>query len=334
MSAPAGLSQAAMMVLLFDEADAAAILAEMSPDDLRVLGREMAGLEPVQPKQVAAAIAAFCDRAEPGVLPRAGEPDAIRAVFENAVGPIKADGVLRAVTPAAPPRREGALALLGWLSVEALLILCEGENPQVIAALLCQIEAETAARVLGQLDDTVQAEVVHRIATLRPIAPAAMALLGDLVEQRLAASFGALPLAYGGVQEAAAIVNHAARAVEQRVMPAIDSRDTDLAQQMERAMFRFDMLRDLDAKAMGQVLREVETETLVTALKAVEADARAPFLDAMSSRAADGIRDEIDAGGRVKLADAEAAQREIVAAARRLAEEGKIAFGDGGDDYV
>lgn len=334
MKASAGLSQAAMMVLLFDEADAAAILAEMSPDDLRILGREMAGLEPVQPMQIAAAIAAFCDRAEPDLLPRAGDTEALRTTFESAVGPVKADGIMRTVAPQAPPRRDGALGLLPWLSVEALLILCEDENPQVIAALLCQIEAETAAQVLGRLADGVQAEVVHRIATLRPIAPAAMALLGDLIEQRLAASFGALPLAYGGVQDAANIVNFAARTVEQRVMPTIDSRDTDLAQQMERAMFRFDMLRDLDAKAMGQVLREVPSEILVTALRGIAEDARAPFLAAMSSRAADGIRDEIEAGGRIKLAEAEAAQREVVATARRLAEEGKIAFGDGGDEYV
>lgn len=334
MTAPAGLSQAAMMVLLFEEDAAAEVLSGLSAEELRVLGREMAALENVEPAQISGAIAAFAERAEPRVLPPVIPPATIRTLFEGAVGAVKADGLMREIAPAPAPAATGALALLPWLAVEAIVALAEGEHPQVIAVLLCQVDAQVAARVLAGLPGPIQTDVVHRVATLGPVTPQALELLEELVEQRLTASYGALPLALGGVAEAAQMINQAARTVERRVMPELGKRDKALAKQMEQAMFRFELLFALDAQAMGQVLREVDSDVLVDALKGIAEPDRERFFAAMSSRAADGVRDEIEARGRVKLADVEAAQREMVAAARRLAADGAIVFGPGEDDYV
>lgn len=333
MGTPSAIAQAAMMVLLFEEADATKILSGLAPEELRALGREMALLEEVDPVEIGAAINVFADRAGPRLLP-AVAPDAIRTLFNGAVGEIKAEGLIREIAPPGPPPPHGALALLPWLGIEALAALVEGENPQVVAVLLCQLESQTAARVLAGLPDAMQADVVHRVATLGPIAPEALSILEEIVAQRLTGTYGTLPLALGGVAEAAGIVNLAARPIEKRVMPELGKRDKALARRVEQAMFKFDLLYELDVQAMGQVLREVDSAILVDALKGIPADQRERFFAAMSSRAADGVRDDIETRGRLKMAEVEAAQREMIAVARRLAAEGAIVFGPGEDDYV
>jgi flagellar motor switch protein FliG len=139
----------------------------------------------------------------------------------------------------------------------------------------------------------------------------------------------------GGVREAADIINSAARSVEKRVMPAINKIDKQLARDLENEMFKFEHLFELDTKMTGQLLREIESELLIDALKGIEEDKRDHFFEAMSSRAADGLRDEIEARGRIKRADVDAAQKAIVAIAKRLAAEGTIILGNSGEeDYV
>ena len=142
------------------------------------------------------------------------------------------------------------------------------------------------------------------------------------------------PSAMGGPREAAEIINSAGKMVEKRVMPEITKLDKALAKQIESEMFKFEHLFVLDSQAMGALLREVESDVLIDALKGIEEDQRSVFFKAMSSRAADGIKDEIAGRGRLKMADVQAAQKAIVAVARRLAAEGTIVFGSGDDDYV
>lgn len=332
--ATSGLSQAALMVLLLEEDVASSLLAGLSPPELRKLAQEMASLEEVEPGQIASAIAAFAHGAEP--KPIAGKPGSaqIRNLFEGAVGPMKADGLLRNLGTKDRAAADGPLALLRWLAPEAVLTLVAGEHPQVIAVLLLQLEAETAAQILAGLAKEMQSDIVHRIATLEALPPEALGLLGELVERRIGDIYGTLPLAVGGVGEAAEIINQAARSVEKQVMPALNKRDKAVARKMEEAMFRFDHLYELDAQAMGKLLREVDSDILIDALKGVDDEQREVFFRAMSSRAADGVRDEIEARGRMKLADVEKAQREMVGVARKLAAEGTIIFGPGEDDYV
>ena len=331
---PSGVSQAALMVLLLEEDVASRLLADLSAPELRKLAAEMAQLENVDPSQIASAIAAFADRAEPRSVENPGGSGKMRQLLESAVGPIKADGVMRSVGAREEPSNEGPLALMRWLSADAVLTILADEHPQVVAVLLLQLEPEVAAKVLAGIEDGLQAEIVHRIATLGPLAPEAMVMLGELVEHRIGSIYGTLPLALGGVADAAAIINQAARPVEKRVMPALNKRDKVLARQMEEAMFRFDLLFALDPQAMGKLLREVESDTLIDALKGLEEGQRELFFAAMSSRAADGVKDEIEQRGRMKLADVEKAQREMVTVARKLAADGEIISGSGDDDYV
>jgi len=234
---------------------------------------------------------------------------------------------------------------LGWWDVfkdpqlqtlvhEALTPLIRGEHPQAIAVLLVQLDPEVAAAVLHALPPEHQPEIVHRIATLEPVSPEALVMLDELLTRRIAERHGSGTLAMGGPREAADIINGAGKAVEKRVLPEIAKLDKLLARKIEEEMFKFEHLFVLDANPMGALLRETDNDTLIDALKGVAENERECFFRAMSSRAADGVRDEIAARGRTKLADVVEAQKRVVAIARKLAAEGTIVFGSGDGDYV
>ncbi|MBX9885648.1 MAG: flagellar motor switch protein FliG, partial [Novosphingobium sp.] len=232
------------------------------------------------------------------------------------------------------PRPGSSLELARWLTPHALVPLVQGEHPQALAVLLVQLDPDVAAGVLHALPESLQPQVIQRIATLGPVAPEAIAMLEDLLAQRITECHGSAALTMGGPREAADIINAAVRAVEKRVMPEIAKQDKALAKAIENEMFKFEHLFVLDEKSMGSLLREVDSDTLIAALKGIAADSRECFFRAMSSRAAEGVRDEIDARGRMKMAEVIEAQKAVVTAARRLAAEGVIVFGAGDDDYV
>jgi flagellar motor switch protein FliG len=212
--------------------------------------------------------------------------------------------------------------------------LIADEHPQAIALLLLQLDTEVAAQVLASLPDAAQTPVIQRIARLGPVTPEALTVLEDLLSAKIARSHGRMPLAMGGVRDAADIINGAARTVERRVMPEIGRIDKKLAKELEFELFKFEHLYGLEPKMMGALLREIESETLIDALKGIAEDERGPFFAAMSQRAADGVRDELEARGRVRKADMLAAQQLVIADCQAARAEGTIVLGDGGDEYV
>lgn len=325
---------AAVMVMLLGEEQAARMLGRLDPGELVRLGESMCALGEIGPAAIARAIEGFVARFDQRAIAAEGRENHVRGLLTRSVGEVKADNLMQRILPQAPPDTS-ALELARWLNADVLLRLVGEEHPQAIAVLLVQLEPEVAASVLHGLPDAVQGEVVHRIATLGPVAPDVLSMLEDLLTQRIGQCHGSAALRLGGPREVAEIINNAGKAVEKRVLPDVAKRDKQLARAIEQEMFKFEHLYELDPQSMGALLREVESETLIDALKGIAEEEREFFFGAMSSRAADGVRDEIAARGRLKRADVELAQRAIVAAARKLAAEGTIVFGAGGeDDYV
>lgn len=333
---PESLSEAdraAVMVMLLEEDQAAHILARLEPAELRLLGEKMCALGEIGPEVIAHAIAGFVEKTERLGLKAHDRLGQVRSLMTRAVGGVKAGNLMQRILP--PDHRPPSpLELAKWLNPDALVPLIREEHPQAIAVLLVQLDPEVAAEVLHGLSPEIQPQVVHRIATLGPVAPEALAMLEDLLRGRIESIHGAAPLTMGGPREAAEIINGAGKVVEKRVIPEITKLDKALAKEIEAEMFKFEHLFVLDPQAMGALLREVESDTLIDALKGTEEGQRDVFFRAMSSRAADGIKDEIAGRGRLKMADVIAAQKAIVAVARRLAAEGVIVFGSGDDDYV
>jgi flagellar motor switch protein FliG len=327
---PAG--NAAVMVMLLQDDQATRILAELEPDELRLLGQKMVELGEIGPEVIAGAIAGFVEKTESLGLVAHDRVGQVRNMMGRAVGEVKAENLMRRIAPEAA--KTSTIELARWLEPDALVPLIKGEHPQMIAVLLVQLDPEVAAAVLHGLPTTEQGEIVHRIATLGPVAPEAITILEELLTRRIGERHGHASLSIGGVKEAADIINGAGKAVEARVMPQIAKMDKILARRIEEEMFKFEHLFVLDAQSMGALLREIESDLLIGALKGIPESEREVFFRAMSSRAADGVKDEIAARGRTKLSEVVEAQKAIVAVARKLAADGTIVIGSGDGDYV
>lgn len=339
MSAPAfplaDAERAAVMVMLLEEEQAAAVLRQLGPEELQVLGEKMVALGDIGADQITQAIAGFVDHSQQQGISARGRTQQVRSLMNRAVGEVKADSLMQRILPAGEDSGP-ALELARWLTPQALIPLIADEHPQAIAVLLVQLDAEVAAEVLHALPAESQTQVVHRVATLGPVSAEAVTMLEEVMERRIGARHGKAALTMGGPREAADIINNAGKAAEKRIMPEISKLDKALARAIENEMFKFEHLFALDAQAMGALLREVESETLIDALKGTPEEQRDVFFRAMSSRAADGVKDEIAARGRLKMAEVLEAQKAIVTVARRLAADGVIQFGVGGgdDEYV
>ena len=334
MNVATGPDLAAVMVTLLNDEQAAAILGRLTAEELEVLGERMCALGEIGPDSIIRSIASFAERASRPGLPAQPRETRVRALMSQAIGDIKADSLMQRIIPEQAPGNLSSLEIVKWLSPPTLIGLVAGEHPQAIALLLVQIDPEIAAQVLHALPQAVQPEVVHRIASMGPVSAEALAMLEELVSRKLKEPQAGASVVLGGPRDAANIINSSGKTMEKRVMPDIQKRDKALARSIEDELFKFEHLFALDLQSMGALLREVESDTLIDALKGIGEADRELFFRAMSSRAADGVRDEIAERGRLKLADVIAAQKQVVIVAKRLAAEGTISLGSEEADYV
>lgn len=323
--------RAAIMIMIMDDEQAAEVLRQLEPQELRLLGQAMCDLKDVAPAHVTATIGGFFDRTQRQGLINRDNSSRVRNLMTMALGERKADSLMARIAPAT---KTSSIELTKWLDASVITSLVKNEHPQLIAVLLVNLEPETAAQVLHTLPKAMQPQVVHRIATLGPVTAGALSMLETVLSQRIMDNHGPAALNIGGPREAAEIINNASRATEKRIMPELARIDKAVAKQVESEMFKFDHLLAMDDKSIGALLREVDSEELIVALKGLEDEEREIFFRCMSSRAADGVRDEIETRGRIKLSEVVDAQKAIVQVARRLAAEGTISFGAGDDDYV
>ncbi|GAB5348444.1 flagellar motor switch protein FliG [Alteriqipengyuania sp. 357] len=330
----AGIDRAAIMIMLMSEEDATGILSQLDPDELRQLAARMCTLGEIEPKSISEAISGFSRSIDSGAISAYGRVDSVKRMLTSAVGDMKADSLIRQVAPEQKAELSPTLAVLRWLDPEVIAEMLAEEHPQAIAVLLLQLDTDTAAATLAALPRELHTPVLHRVARLGPVSRQAIAILEDTIEGMIEKRHGSVPLTMGGVKEAAQIINRAHRSVEKDVMPQIGKIDKQLHQQLEFEMFKFEHLFTLDTKQIGVLLRDVESETLINSLRGLGEEDREIFYGAMSTRAADGLRDEIDTMGRIKRAEVEAAQREVIAVAKRLIADGDLVMGDADDDYV
>lgn len=325
------VDRAAVFLMLLGDEEATGLLSRLSPTELEKLGAAMIALGEVEAPHMAEALADFAGEAAREALPMRGRDDRVRTLLDKALGPARADSMMQRIAPDAPPR---SLELAQWLAPGVLVRLILDEHPQVIAALLLLIDPEPAAEVLAMLPLELQSLVVERVAKSGTISATAIATIDTLLTQRITASYGTAALMLGGPREAANLINLAAGELRNTVIPAIAERDAPLAEKIEEQLFTFEMLFVLDPMSMGRLLRDVDNEKLIDALKGLKEPDRAPFFAAMSSRAADGVRDEIELRGRLAKSDVLAAQKAIVDVARGLADAGEIVIGSGSGEFV
>lgn len=327
-----GSAAAAVLLMLFEEDEAAQILSRLEPDEVQQLGHAMYDVADVAAEEVDAALDQFVAKAKSRTTVGYGASDHIRGMMRKALGPDRADNILARITP---PQRSNKLEMLKWMGAKEIFGIIENEHPQIMALILAHLEAPVAADVLQLLPLDMQDDVVYRVATLGPVTADALDDLEALLMRRTATTSASVASQRGGTSEAAAIMNNVRKINEQRIIKQIGKRDKVVAQSIEDEMFVFDNLIEMDDKSLGALLRTIDNDILVVALKGCNDMLKAKIFGCMSSRAAQSIQDDIEARGPIRLADVIEAQKQIIQAARRMAESGAIMLGGkGGEDFV
>lgn len=326
-----GVERAAVLMMLVGEEEAAAILQKLEPEEVQQLGKAMFSVADVSEDEVAVVLDDFVEKARERTTVGFDPRPHIEMVMNRALGADKAESVLAKITPVETACQ---IELLDWMDASEIVSLIKDEHPQIAAVLLANLDATIAAQVLEGLPEASQPQILHRIAKLGPITPEAIDTLKSMLSRRSTGRSSGSGVQLGGAKDAAKILSSGRKATETRVMPKLAKIDRDIARQIEDQLFVFDNLLEMDDKNLGVLIRNVDSDLLVRALKGVDENARGRFLGCMSARAADGIRDEMEARGPMKLAEVLDAQKGVITIARQLAKDGTIMMGGGDDDYV
>ena len=325
-----GTDRAAILALLMAEKQAADVVALLRPKEVSALGRAMVNVEDTSPDAVNFVLDQFLAELKEQTSLGFGGTDYVESVFEQALGEEKAATVLAKVIPGGASKR---LDILSWMSPRAINDMIESEHPQIISIILAVLEENTAADVLTFLPEAIRAEVVQRIAVLDTVQPTAMRELENVIEQQFGSLTSASSSTIGGVKKAADIMGKAKLDLENQVMGQIEEQDEALAMNIRDNMFLFDNLADLDNRAVQTLMREVENEQLMIALKSTSDEVTDKFMGNMSQRAGAMFLDEMEQLPPQRVTDVEDAQKEIIRIARKMQDKGELvlASSDGGD---
>lgn len=326
-----GTQRAAILLMSLGENEAAQVLKHMGAKDVQKLGQAMATMSKVTRDLASTVMDKFITTMEEETAIGVGADDYVRKVLVSALGEEKAGGVVSRILAG---RSSKGLEALQWMEARAITDLIGSEHPQVIAIVLAHLETEQAAEVLGLLPEAARSDVLMRIATLEAVQPHALAELDELIEKQSANKAATPGASVGGAKIAAGILNLMDAAMETQIIGRIGETDKDLSQKIQDLMFVFDDLASLDDRSLQALLREVQQDKLGLALKGADQRVKDKVFKNMSERASEMLKEDMEAKGPVKISDVEAAQKEILATTRRLAEAGTVMLGGKGEEFV
>jgi flagellar motor switch protein FliG len=309
------------------EQDAANVLKQLDAREVQKLGVAMAEIKQITREQMTAVLDNFIGTLDGTANVASGSPDYVRRVLTQAVGKQKTDMLLDRVSTG---QTGAGLEALRWMEAKAVAQIISAEHPQIAAIVLSHLEPEQSASVLPLLTEEMRTEVLMRIATLNEVPQSALTELDQLVEKQANVAPPSPLRRIGGARTVADILNAMERDKSGEELGKIEKADTEMHQQIKDLLFVFDNLLDVDDRGIQALLREVGSDTLAVALRGAEPEVQEKILKNMSKRAAEILKDDMEARGPVKLADVEAAQKEIVTVAQRLADEGTISLGGKG----
>lgn len=327
-----GAHRAAVLLLTIGEDAAAEVLRHMGPKEVQSVGAAMASLKNVTRTDVRAVLEEFSRAVENETALGVGSDDYIRNMLVNALGADKANSLIDRILLG---RNTKGLEALKWMDARAIADIVQQEHPQIMAIVISHLDPDHAADVLSCLPERVRSDVLLRIATLDGIQPSALQELDEILEKQFSGNSAVKSSSVGGVKSAADILNFMDSAVEEKLLEQVNEIDAATGERIQELMFVFDNLVDVDNQGIQTLLREVATDTLVVALKGAGDTIKDKFFNNMSKRAAEMLREDLEAKGPVRLSDVEAAQKEILATARRLSEAGEIVLsGPGSEEFV
>ena len=327
-----GVEDAAILLMSLGEEEAAEVFKHLEPKEVQHLGEAIARMKAVTKERIGNVLDRFAkESTEMGVLV-ADNDEYIKAVLRKALGDDKANLLIDRIIQGSDVT---GIESLKWMDAGSVAELLRNEHPQIVAAILVHLDPDQSSSVLKFFPERQRNEVMVRIATLDGIQPSALKDLNEVLSKVLAGGQQIRKSSLGGVKPAAEIINMMGSSIETSVLDYIREADGDLAQRIMDNMFTFDDLIKLDDKGFQSLLKEVQTESLIIALKGASPEIRDKVFKNMSSRAAETLREDLESRGPVKLSEVEVEQKELLKIVRRLADEGQIVMGGGGDDeYV
>ena len=323
-----GAQKCAVLLLLLDELEAAELLRQMASADVKAVGHAMLSVAEIEPCAIDTVLDEFL--AASRTTAALGSGDQVRSVLERALGHQRAGGVMSGMGPPVTPR---PFAALDWVDPPAIAAMLAAEHPQAAAVILAQLVPERASDVLAAMPEAVQPDLLYRLATMTSVAPGVIATLDAVIEAQLAAEpppgTAAIP---AGPDLAAKLLNLAPDQV--RLLAALRELDPAMTEAIAENLFVFDDVLKIDARGMQALVREVEPEQLVIALKGASEALRSHVYGAMSARAATGVQDDLAGLGPLKLSEVRTAQQAIAAVVRRLADAGSLMMPGRAEGYV
>ncbi len=327
-----GTDKAAILMLSLSEDDAAQIFRNLQPKQVQKLGVRMAEMTDFNQDAVNAVHKTFLTSITKHSHIGIGSSDFVRNALIAALGEDKANNLVDQIAMGTGSR---GLDSLKWMDARQVATIIQNEHPQIQTIVLSYLEPEQSAQILSQFPEQVRLDLIMRIATLEEVQPAALQELNEIMEKQFAGSAGAQTAKIGGLKSAASIMNYLDTNTETQLMEAIQRQDKDMGTQIQDLMFVFENLADVDDRSVQTLLRDVPNDVLEKALKGADDNLREKFFSNMSSRASAALKEDLASMGPTKLSDVEAAQKEILTIAHRLADQGLIMLSrGGGDDFV
>ena len=326
-----GLEKSATLLIALGEDNASEVLKHLGPREVQKLGHAMAALKSVQRSTVESVLDEFHKNAEEHSAVHVDTDNYIRSVLTKALGDDKASNLISRILQGG---ETSGIEGLKWMDATTVADLIKNEHPQIIATILVHLEHDHSSEILNHFTERLRNDVVLRIATLEGIQPTALRELNEAMMRILSGSTSVKRTAMGGVRTVAEILNFIGTANETSVVDAIREYDPDLAQKILDEMFVFENLLEIDDRSIQLILREVQSDSLILALKGASPDLREKIFKNMSQRAAEMLREDLESKGPVRLSEVEGEQKEILKVVRRLADEGQIVLGGAGGEQM
>jgi flagellar motor switch protein FliG len=322
--------QAALFFLTIGQDKAAQVLKHMTPKEVQIIGSTMAELRDISYEMVEQVMHRFVSDLQKQTPLGLNSDEYIRNMLTQALGADKASSVIDRILLG---RNSKGLEQLKWMDPRAIADLIRLEHPQIIAIILSLLDSDQAAETLTHLPERNRHDVIMRVATLQGVQPSALKELDEIMERQLSGAANIKSSSIGGVDTAANILNYIDSAIESSIMEKISENNPELSQAIQDKMFVFDDLVEIDDRGIQTLLREVSTDSLLLALRGADEALKRKVFSNMSRRAAEMLRDDLEAAPPARLSDVETAQKDILTIARRLADSGEISLG-GGDELI
>jgi flagellar motor switch protein FliG len=325
------VDQAAILLMSLGEADAAEVLKHMGPKEVQRIGAAMTQLNNVQQEDVQGVLGEFLAEVRTLTGLGIGADSYIRNMLVTALGEDKANGLIDRILLGG---NTTGLDTLKWMEARSIADIIRNEHPQIQAIVIAYLDADQSAEILSYFTEKVRLDIMMRVASLDTVQPSALQELNNILEKQFSGNANSQTKAMGGYKVAAEIMNNLDGSIEADLMDAIREVDEDMGNQIQDLMFVFDNLKDVDDRGIQALLREISSEVLIVALKGADVDLQEKIFKNMSKRAAELLRDDLEAKPPVRLTEVESAQREILTIARRMADSGEIVLGGGGEQML